>query len=130
MAFSRTVSSREAAVERTGMYLPRVRENAMQSCDCPAIRNTYLGMDTHCATELSRVRWQCRRGMLELDALLGGFVDTQYLSLSETQRRRFQDFLNYPDQILFDYFFGQAKPIDKDVADVIQWIRDAAASKT
>lgn len=87
-------------------------------------------METCCATELSRVRWQCRRGMLELDALLGGFVDTQYMSLSETQRRRFQDFLNYPDQMLFDYFFGQAKPIDKDVADVIQWIRDAAASKT
>ena len=71
------------------------------------------------AEELSRVRWQCRRGMLELDTLLGEFVETHYLSLDNEQRERFRAFLNTPDQILFDYFFGQTKPIDKDVADVI-----------
>jgi len=82
-------------------------------------------MDAQGAAELSRIRWQCRRGMLELDALLGEFVEAHYLSLSSEQRKRFQAFLNYPDQILFDYFFGQAKPVDKDVADVIQWIQQA-----
>ena len=87
-------------------------------------------MASHSASELSRVRWKCRRGMLELDALLGDFVESRYLSLNHAQRKRFQAFLNYPDQQLFDYFFGQTQPIDKDVADVIQWIRDAVTSKT
>ena len=76
-------------------------------------------------TDFSRVRWQCRRGMLELDALLGDFVDQHYLDLTSAQRASFHTILDYPDQLLFDYFFGQGVPIDKDVADVIEWIRNA-----
>jgi antitoxin CptB len=73
--------------------------------------------------ELSRVRWQCRRGMLELDALLGDFVEQRYLELDQAQRDCFCKLLEYPDQMLFDYFFGQGVPVDKEVANVIQWIR-------
>lgn len=76
-------------------------------------------------SELSRVRWQCRRGMLELDALLGDFVDQHYKDLNPAQRASFHVLLDYPDQLLFDYFFGQGVPIDKEVADVIEWIRHA-----
>jgi hypothetical protein len=32
--------------------------------------------------------------------------------------------------MLFDYFFGQSVPIDKDVANVIQWIRQAVTPQT
>lgn len=81
-------------------------------------------------TELSRIRWQCRRGMLELDALLGDFVEQHYLGLSVQQRDSFHAILEYPDQILFDYFFGDSVPIDKDVADVIQRIRRAVTPET
>lgn len=79
---------------------------------------------------LSRVRWQCRRGMLELDALLGDFVEQHYLVLTPSQRTTFHALLDYPDQMLFDYFFGESIPIDKDVADVIQWIRQAVTPTT
>jgi len=82
------------------------------------------------AHELSRVRWQCRRGMLELDALLGDFVELHYLAMTPHQRTSFHTILEYPDQLLFDYFFGQSIPIDKDVADVIQWIRRAVTPAT
>ena len=80
--------------------------------------------------DLSRIRWQCRRGMLELDTLLGEFVEAHYGQLSSQQRKHFHTILEYPDQMLFDYFFGQSIPIDKDVADVIQWIRQAVTPKT
>lgn len=73
--------------------------------------------------DLARIRWQCRRGMLELDALLSDFVEQHYLALTPPQRNSFHSLLGYPDQMLFDYFFGQSVPIDKDVAYVIQWIR-------
>lgn len=79
---------------------------------------------------LSRVRWQCRRGMLELDALLGDFVEQHYLALTSSQRASFHVILDYPDQMLFDYFFGESVPIDKDVAHVIQWIRQAVTPQT
>lgn len=88
-------------------------------------------MDSQQANQnLSRVRWQCRRGMLELDALLGDFVEQHYLALTPQQRISFHAILEYPDQLLFDYFFGQSIPIDKDVADVIQWIRRAVTPTT
>ena len=32
--------------------------------------------------KIKRLRWQCRRGMLELDLLLGAFLDQYYLNLS------------------------------------------------
>ncbi len=73
---------------------------------------------------MSRLRWQCRRGMLELDALLGDFLDTKYNDLNEQQRTVFQEILSFPDQLLFDYFFGNGKPTDKDVSDVIERIRN------
>ena len=75
---------------------------------------------------LSRLRWQCRRGMLELDELLDGFLHKAYLDLSEIQKQTFEEILDLPDQLLFDYLLGQSKPIDKDVADVIQQIRHYA----
>lgn len=77
------------------------------------------------ATELSRLRWQCRRGMLELDALLGEFVDQHYITLDSRQREIFQQILSFPDQLLFDYFFNDSKPMDRDVGHVIERIRCA-----
>ena len=72
---------------------------------------------------LSRLHWQCRRGMLELDELLDGFLQKAYTDLSAAQKQTFEEILELPDQLLFDYLLGQGKPIDKDVADVIQQIR-------
>jgi antitoxin CptB len=73
----------------------------------------------------ARLRWQCRRGMLELDALLGDFLETGYALLNSKEQVTFRKLLDYPDQLLFDYFFGQAKPVDKDVAHVIERIQQA-----
>ncbi|MFZ1712954.1 MAG: succinate dehydrogenase assembly factor 2, partial [Nitrosomonas sp.] len=35
--------------------------------------------------EVNRIRWRCRRGMLELDIVLQRFLDNQYARLSESQ---------------------------------------------
>ena len=75
--------------------------------------------------EVSRLRWQCRRGMLELDTLLGEFVEQHYLQLDAHEKEVFKEVLSFPDQLLFDYFFSNGKSIDKDVNDVIERIRCA-----
>lgn len=77
--------------------------------------------------DLARLRWQCRRGMLELDLLLETFVNHQYSELDARLQAAFRQVLAYPDQLLFDYFFGARLPMDKDVADVIEKIRAAVA---
>ncbi len=79
---------------------------------------------------LSRLRWQCRRGMLELDELLDGFLNKSYGNLSAQQKQIFEEVLKLSDQLLFDYLLDQSKPSDMDVADVIQQIRTSACLKS
>lgn len=55
----------------------------------------------------STLKWQCRRGMLELDKLFLTFLDTQYDSLSQTEQALFQELLKQADQTLFAWFFDQ-----------------------
>ena len=78
------------------------------------------------ATELSRLRWQCRRGMLELDLFLQGFLDKEYLQLNDEDKITFERLLETPDQMLLDYLMGRVIPYDKDIANVAQQIRLAA----
>lgn len=76
--------------------------------------------------ELARLRWQCRRGMLELDAMLTSFLDKCFLHLTDTEKAAFYTLLNYPDQFLLEYLMGRSLPLDKDVAHVAQKIQAAA----
>ena len=78
------------------------------------------------AAQRSRLLWQCRRGMLELDAMLQAFMDKAYDDLSEQHQRAFEILLQTPDQLLLEYLMGRTIPIDKDVAYVARRIRESA----
>jgi len=79
-------------------------------------------------TELSRLRWQCRRGMLELDIFLEGFMDKAYLQLTPKEKQTFERLLETPDQMLLDYLMGRVIPYDKEIADVAKQVRLTAGS--
>jgi antitoxin CptB len=51
--------------------------------------------------ELARVRWRCRRGLLELDIILQRFVDMHYAKLDETEVRQFETLLDRSDNDLW-----------------------------
>ena len=74
----------------------------------------------------AELKWRCRRGMLELDLLLLGFLDEGYADLPEHAQQAFAQLLTYPDQDLFEYLMARALPTDKDVAHVVNCIRNAA----
>ncbi|MFP3873242.1 MAG: succinate dehydrogenase assembly factor 2 [Thiohalophilus sp.] len=78
--------------------------------------------------EQSRIYWQCRRGMLELDLMLQPFVENHFAGLTPRQRHALATLLRYPDQQLLDYLLGHGVPHDKDVADVAEQIRNAAGT--
>jgi len=59
---------------------------------------------------LRRLRWQCRRGLLELDVLLVRFLEQHYSALNETEQGAFQRLLEQPDQTLLSWFQGQQEP--------------------
>ncbi len=49
-----------------------------------------------------RLRWRCRRGLLELDIILQRFLDKYYAQLDETQLKTFETLLSLPDNELWD----------------------------
>lgn len=74
----------------------------------------------------AKLYWRCRRGMLELDLLLQGFLDSGYRAMDESGRRIFEEkVLQLSDQALHDYLFGNKQPNDKEVARVIESVRTA-----
>ncbi|MDB6095782.1 MAG: Tetratricopeptide repeat family protein [Francisellaceae bacterium] len=54
-----------------------------------------------------KIRWQCRRGMLELDILLIPFFDNYYKNLSPKDKRSFNQLLTFADPVLYDWLMGK-----------------------
>ena len=48
-------------------------------------------------TTMARLRWRCRRGMGELDQLLGHFLEHHYTGLNAVQRALFASLLEQED---------------------------------
>lgn len=69
-----------------------------------------------------RLRWQCRRGLLELDILLGDFLEMRYAGLTASQQVDFVRLLSYPDQQLLHWFTDQETP-PLEVQNIIEQIR-------
>jgi antitoxin CptB len=53
-----------------------------------------------------RLKWACRRGMLELDVLFMPFVETGFHELSLQQQEVFEALLTFDDPDLYAWFMG------------------------
>lgn len=78
-------------------------------------------------SELNRVRWRCRRGLLELDLVLSSFVRNCYSDLSVEQQQAFRELLDYPDPELWDLVCARAEPASKAQSEVMEVLRRAPA---
>ena len=52
--------------------------------------------------ELKRIRWLCRRGMLELDKLLLPFCENNFNALSHDEKMLFIEVLKMDDNLLYN----------------------------
>ena len=64
----------------------------------------------------ARLRWACRRGMLELDVLFRPFLDEAYDDLSMEDNLIFQRLLTGEDPELFAWAMGHEKCDDPQLA--------------
>lgn len=79
-------------------------------------------MNTQASTDIN-YRWQCRRGMLELDLLLNNFVDKEVENLTAEQKQIFVQLLSYPDQTLLDLLLGNSVSSDQSITTIVQKIQ-------
>lgn len=76
--------------------------------------------------ETARLRYRCRRGMLELDALLARFISSPaFAELTAAQRQTFELLLDEPDPQLLGWLMGQEVCEKKGFRELIEMIQIA-----
>ena len=80
-------------------------------------------------SELNRLFWHSRRGMLELDVLLVPFVREVYPSLDAENQARYRKLLECEDQDMFGWFMQREEPEDADLKRMVKMILDRVQPK-
>ena len=74
-------------------------------------------------SDLDRLRWRCRRGLLELDLVLDGFVREHLASMAPAERELFHRLLDAADNDLWDWISGRAEPADPTLSGLVARLR-------
>lgn len=74
---------------------------------------------------IERVRWRSRRGLLELDIVLGRFIDAFYMQLNEAELLVFEELLDMPDNPLWDMIAGRQESMQADHQALLEKIKSA-----
>ena len=85
--------------------------------------------ETVLTPSLTKLHWACRRGMLELDVLLGNFLNEVYTGLSDEDKQSFINLLSYGDPDLFSWLLGSQKPNEPHLIKITEAIRHHARSR-
>ena len=75
------------------------------------------------AAELRRIRWRCRRGLLENDLVLERFLERHAAGLEGGRLRAFQALLEYSDPDLRDLVSGRARCADPGMSEIVELLR-------
>jgi antitoxin CptB len=75
------------------------------------------------ALELRRIKWQCRRGLLENDLVLERFLEKHAAELDGEHLAAFKTLLGYGDNDLWDIVCGRAESPDPALDEVVQMLR-------
>ena len=71
----------------------------------------------------ARIRWRCRRGLLENDLILTRFLDAKGAALTEDELAMLDQLLALTDNELWDLIAGRAEPADASVRPLLEELR-------
>ena len=67
--------------------------------------------------------WRCRRGIRELDVLLGRFLTADYPNLDSAEQADFQRILEVQDPTIMDWLFGRYDSDDAGLQAMIEKLK-------
>jgi succinate dehydrogenase flavin-adding protein (antitoxin of CptAB toxin-antitoxin module) len=73
--------------------------------------------------ELERIRWHCRRGLLELDLVLNAFLERHLAALTPRELDTLRSILERPDPELLDFVMAHSDPEDPAERDLVELMR-------
>jgi antitoxin CptB len=74
-------------------------------------------------TERNRLRWRCRRGMLENDLILTRFLDLRGEGITDQEVVALDRLLELSDNELWDLLAGRQEPVDAAVKPLLDALR-------
>ncbi|MCB1773770.1 MAG: succinate dehydrogenase assembly factor 2 [Gammaproteobacteria bacterium] len=74
---------------------------------------------------VEKLRWRCRRGMLELDVLFQHYLSEHYPADDSADQQRFCDLLDEQDPVLQRWLLQGVEHPDPDFRPLISRIRSA-----
>ena len=76
-------------------------------------------------TELGRVRWRCRRGLLENDLILARFLDARGGTMTADELNALNVLLDLADNDLWDLIAGRTEPQEARLRPLLAALRAA-----
>jgi len=73
----------------------------------------------------ARLRWRCRRGMLENDLILARFLDARGEAIDEEEVAALDRLLDLDDNELWDLLSGRTEPADAMLRPLVAALRAA-----
>ena len=74
-------------------------------------------------TELDRLRWRCRRGMLENDLILTRFLDVRGAGITNEEVVALDRLLDLSDNELWDLITDRQEPVDAALKPLLDALR-------
>ena len=74
-------------------------------------------------TELNRLRWRCRRGLLENDLILERYLEARGSTMSDQDVAALDRLLDLADNELWDLIVGRTEPGDPALFPIVAVLR-------
>ncbi len=74
-------------------------------------------------SELSRLRWLCRRGMKELDVVMSAYLERYYPDASREDQDLFRTLLDLPDPDLYGLLLGRNQSDEPELERFVEFLR-------
>jgi len=75
------------------------------------------------SVSLNKLRWQCHRGIKELDFVLSAYLESTYHRASPSEQSLFMTLLTLEDDLLITYFFSDGLPENEAMRAFVEKIR-------
>lgn len=73
---------------------------------------------------INRLRWKCRRGMKELDAVLTHYLDHHFGQATAPEQRAFETLLDMQDPELYFLVLGKTTSDSPEISNVVSLLQN------
>jgi len=79
-------------------------------------------------SDMSRLRWRCRRGTKELDIVMNRYLQERYETASAEEQASFNALLDIEDPIIFDWLMDKTQAEDENLKAFVEILKGIMAT--